>query len=62
MNRREKTLARRLEINPVDDITMRDLERGTLRHRLGTALVSLIRRPSGTRANPVPEVRTATNN
>jgi hypothetical protein len=61
MDRRSRIHARQLELNPANDLTLRDLERDTLRHRLADALANLVRRPSASRVSPASEVRTATN-
>jgi hypothetical protein len=62
LDRRAIAFARQLELNAVHHQTLHDPERGTLRYRIGNALANLVRRPSGNRANPIPEVSTAANN
>ena len=62
MDRRTKELERRLQINPVNKATLRDLEKSSLRYRFANAITGIVRRPVATQStHPSTDVRPATN-
>lgn len=58
MDRRTKELERRLQINPVNKATLRDLEKSSLRFRVASAITGIVRRPATAQSS---HARPATN-